>query len=88
MIRIENGRSHLEVTFFDGVYEVVRCFYPVRKSKLFRVLDTYGGETYVVTRRCNGGVLYFFDLGMALNLLHETGNAETNDSLWLINQNF
>lgn len=87
-VTMPNGdtREHLSVKFFDGIYEVERCFYLVHESKLFRVLDVCEGETYIVTRRCDCGMLYYFTVDSALSLLDETGNANIDDRQWIINK--
>lgn len=86
MVRKENGRTHVEVTFFDGIYEVVRSCYHVHNSVMFRIIDCCEGETYVVTKGYKDHVSYYFDLDTALSIMEETGNMEISDRLWLVNQ--
>lgn len=86
MIRKENGRTHLEITFFDGIYEVVRSCYQVSNAPMFRIIDCCEGESYVVTKGYKDHVSYYFDLDTAISIMEETGNMEIADRLWLVNQ--
>lgn len=86
MIRKENGKTYLEISFFDGIYEVIRRCYQVHNAAMFRIIDCCDGETYVVTKGYKDHVSYYFDLDTTISIMEETGNMETADRLWLINQ--
>ena len=86
MVVNENGRKHIEVRFFDGIYEDVRCCYHVDDTPVFRITECCGGETYLVTRGFKDHVQYVFNLRDALSIMEETGNLEEADRLWMEDQ--
>lgn len=86
MLKKKNGCRYVEVHFFDGIYEVVRCCYQIVNSPFFRITDSCEGETYTVTKGYKDHVSEYFDLDVALSIMEETGNMEESDRLWMINQ--
>lgn len=90
MIKKEHGRSHIEVTFFDGIYEVVRSCYFLHGSCLFRIMDRdcADSESYVVTKGYKDHVKEYFDLHEALSIMEETGNMSIEDRCWMVNRSY
>lgn len=86
MIFNEKDRKHVTVNFFDGVYDVVRRCYQVLNTPMFVIYDSYGDETYTVTKGYKDHVKCIFNLEEALSILEETGNLEEADRLWMEDQ--
>ena len=85
MVRIVNGKSILEVVFFDGIYEVTRkCCYA--GHGLFQIFDDQDGEQWQVTRGYRDHVSYYFDLDITLDIMEETCNLDASDREWLYSQ--
>lgn len=80
-----DGCEHVEVIFFDGIYETVRsCYkYKVDNSNMFRIIDCCEGEQFVVTRGYKDHVSYYFSLDEAICIMAETGELSIDDVKWL-----
>lgn len=84
MIFNEKDRKHVTVSFFDGVYEVVRRCYQILNTPMFVIYDSFEGETYTVTKGYKDHIKCCFNLDEALSIMEETGNLEEADRLWMV----
>lgn len=84
MVRNDNGRKHIEVRFFDGIFELVRCCYHEYGTPVFRIFDCYvDGEIIPVLKNYKS---CFFNLDEALFIMEETGEFEEADRSWMEDQ--
>ena len=80
-------KKHIEVTFFDGIYEVTRKCYvlPTNRGRRFRIVDCQDGEEWTVSKGYKDHVTEIFTAEEALSIMEETGNMTVSDHLWIIN---
>ena len=87
MVIKENGKSHIEVVFFDGIYEVTRRCYSIGCG-MFRISDVCNGEIWEVTKGYKDHVSYYFDADTAIDIMAETCEMDESDKLWIINHGY